>query len=108
MTESDPWLILLIAIIATFGWRLLGCLLAGQLNTDSPLFAWITCVSYALVTGLMLRSVLMPVGLLTETSLVARFSCLVVAILVWFLLRRQALLSVLIGVAIFSLLLSLD
>lgn len=98
----DPWLALLMAVVGTFGWRVLGTVVAGKFPADSPFFDWVSCVAYALVGGLMLRVILMPAGSLSATPLTDRIGCLVFAILVWWLCGRRVLAGIGAGVAAFA------
>nr|UOZ96229.1 hypothetical protein NCPCFENI_00121 [Cupriavidus sp.] len=82
MTEF--WLVLA-AALGTYAWRALGVVFSGRVRTDSEFFQWISCVTYAMVAGLVFRIVVLPVGLLAQIPLWARLLCLAVAlvIMVW-------------------------
>jgi branched-subunit amino acid transport protein len=60
------WAILVMTAIGTYVWRFLGVLLSGKLTQDSPLFRWVTCVTYAMVAALVIRIIVLPVGVLAE------------------------------------------
>lgn len=82
MTEF--WLVLA-AALGTYAWRALGVMFSGRVRTDSEFFQWISCVTYAMVAGLVFRIVVLPVGLLAQIPLGARLLCLAIAltIMVW-------------------------
>jgi len=84
---------LLIAICgaATYLWRGLGVMLSGRIRTDSAVFAWVGCVAWAMIGGLTVRILLMPAGILAETSLPDRMIAAAVALLVFFVLSRRNL-----------------
>jgi branched-subunit amino acid transport protein len=63
------WLVLLLAALGTYAWRGLGVLLSGKLSQDSPMFRWITCVTYAMVASLVIRIIVLPVGVLAQVPL---------------------------------------
>lgn len=69
-----PLLVLVAAAAATYFWRLLGVTLSGRINPNSALFAWLACVAYALLAGLITRMLLLPVGPMAEAPLAARLA----------------------------------
>jgi len=88
VTES-----LLVAICgaATYLWRGLGVVLSGRVRTESPVFTWVGCVAWAMIAGLTMRILLMPAGVLAETSLLDRAIGSAVAMLLYFVLSRRNL-----------------
>lgn len=95
------WLMVIGAIGATYLWRLLGALFSRRVNPESDLFLWITCVSYAMLAGLISRMVLLPVGPLVEVELWIRLVGMAVGLSVFFLLGRRVLTGVGAGLAVF-------
>ena len=104
MTESAPWGLLLLSVLATYVWRALGVVLSARIEPDSAVFQWIACVSYAMVAGLIARMTVLPLGALTETPLIDRVGAMALAFAAFFLLRRRILPAAGLGVAVFSLL----
>ena len=97
ITNSDTmelWLLLLGAVVATYLWRGLGVLLASRIDVDGPFFEWATCVSYAMLAGLIARMTLLPVGPLASTPLFCRMIGIAVGLVAFFLCGRRALLAV--------------
>jgi branched-subunit amino acid transport protein len=82
------WSILGLAVAGTYAWRALGVLLSGKLTQDSPLFGWITCVTYAMVAALVVRIIVLPVGMLAEISLVHRLIATGVALAIMVTMRN--------------------
>ena len=101
MTEYWPWLLALVAGLATLKWRVLGVLLSGRLETTSPVFDWVSCVAYALIAGLVTRMIILPIGTLQETSSEARLIGAGVALVIFFAAGRSILLGTLSGVGLF-------
>ncbi len=93
-----------IAVLGTYAWRGLGVLVAGRVDEESPLFAWITCVAYAIATGLMMKIVLLPGGALLETHLIDRLAGLAASVGVFYLGRKNLLAGLGAGVGAFLLL----
>ncbi|MFZ9314068.1 MAG: AzlD domain-containing protein [Burkholderiaceae bacterium] len=75
-------IVVLAAALGTYGWRFLGLVLSGRIRTDSEFFQWISCVTYAMVAGLVFRIVVLPVGLLAQIPLGTRLICIGAALIV--------------------------
>ena len=101
MAATELWLVVLGAIAATYVWRFLGALLSRQVNPESAFFQWITCVSYAMLAGLISRMIWLPVGPLTEVALWISLVGMAVGLAVFFLLGRKVLVGVGAGLATF-------
>ncbi len=86
---TELWLLLLLCALATYFWRGLGVLLAGRLRVDSELFRWVECMAYAMVTGLIVRMVLMPTATLASVALFDRLLACGVALACYWLTRKN-------------------
>jgi len=95
----DPLILVFGAAAGTYLWRFLGVAISGRLNPDSAWFRWIACVAYAMLAGLIARMVVLPVGPLEATSLFERLAGVAVAIAIYFLGRRNLMISVFAGVS---------
>ena len=84
------WMILGLASLGTYLWRGLGVLLSGKISQEGPLFRWITCVTYAMVTALVVRIIVLPVGALSQVSLLYRVIAVGAALAVM-MARKNAL-----------------
>ena len=98
MEESWIWPLLVLAVsaAATYVWRGLGVAFSGKINPDGRIFAWLACVAYALLAGLIVRMILLPIGPLADSPLAARLTAAGVCLLC-FLLCRRILPSILAG-----------
>jgi branched-subunit amino acid transport protein len=73
LTSMDrTWWTLLAAALGTYGCRALGVKLSGHMSTQSEVFKWLSCVTYAMVAALTIRLIVMPTGLLGTVPLWAR------------------------------------
>ncbi|HSD34998.1 MAG TPA: AzlD domain-containing protein [Alphaproteobacteria bacterium] len=99
-----PAALLLVAAAATYVSRGLGVMLAGRIDPAGPLFAWVGLVTYALLAGLIARMILLPIGALQETTLLARLAATALAAGVFFATRRNLLLGVASGSILLALL----
>ena len=101
MTETALWGIVGAAILATYLWRFLGTVFARRIDVDGAVFGWVTCVSYAMLAGLIARMVILPVGSLEGVPLWVRVTGMVTGLAVFFVARRQVLVGVGAGLAVF-------
>jgi branched-subunit amino acid transport protein len=83
--------------LATHLWRGLGMLVSGSVRMDSEFFIWAGCVAYALIAGLAVRILLLPTGTLAATPLPERLVTCVIALVVYFVFRRNLFLDIAAG-----------
>lgn len=89
MTETKILAALALAAGATYVWRAAGVFAAGWIRVDGAVFSWITYVAYGLLSALVARMIVMPVGSLHTIPLIVRLGCAAVALAVFFLTRRN-------------------
>jgi branched-subunit amino acid transport protein len=87
-TIGEAWLAIALACLGTFGWRLIGVILAGRIKTDTPMMAWINGVAYAMVSGVLMLILVYPTGVLATTDLDHRFIGLLIGLGTMFLTRN--------------------
>ncbi len=75
----------------TYLWRGLGVAVSARIKPDSELFAWIGCVAFAMLSGLISRVVLLPSGALEQTWLWQRLAAIACALAVYFFFTRKNL-----------------
>ena len=73
--------------------------MSGRIKVNSELFNWVACVAYAMVAGLISRILLMPSGVLAQTSIAERLIACAFALAAYYLSRRNLLVGVAVGVA---------
>jgi len=100
MNLSEPWCLLAIAFLATFAWRAAGTVISGHIDAEMPIFDWFTCVTQALVGGLMVRAIFLPTTVLTETALFDRSVALTAAAAVFMFTGNRVLPGVIVGILI--------
>ncbi|MDH3693549.1 MAG: AzlD domain-containing protein [Gammaproteobacteria bacterium] len=103
MTDSTLWLLVIGSGLATMGWRYTGALFAARIDVDTPFYRWISCVSYAMVAGLIARMILMPNGALAGVPLWIRLVATAVGFIVYVLAGQRVFAGVMAGVAAISL-----
>jgi branched-subunit amino acid transport protein len=87
----DLWMLLLVCGAATYLWRGPGVLISAGISPGSEVFTWIACVAYAVIAGVVSRMLVMPTGVLAETTMLERAGCSAVALAVYFLVTRRNL-----------------
>jgi branched-subunit amino acid transport protein len=106
MPEATVLMLVAVAIAGTYAWRLGGVLVAGRVEEGSPFFAWVTCVSFAIAAGLMMKLLVLPTGTLSATSFVDRSLAFVAAVAVFYLAKRRLVPALVVGVVLFFVLVS--
>ena len=77
--------------LGTYLWRGLGVALSARIRPESELFAWIGCVAYAMLAGLISRVILMPSGALEHTALWQRLAATAFALVAYLLFTKKNL-----------------
>ena len=68
-----------------------------EIDPEGALFEWVTCVSYAMVAGLVFRMIMMPESDLANVSLLIRCTAVAIAFIAYFAFKRMLLAGVLAG-----------
>lgn len=97
MAPYSPFLIITAAALASYASRALGTVLSGRIRADSPVIEWITAVTYALMAGLVVRMIVLPVGALAGTPDWARLGAAGIGLAVFFAARKSVAFGVLAG-----------
>jgi len=97
MSTESLWLIVLGCGAATFVWRALGVVVVKRIDANGAIFQWVTCVSYAMVAGLIFRMIIMPESELANVSLPVRIAALVIAFAAYYLFKRRLVAGVVAG-----------
>jgi branched-subunit amino acid transport protein len=80
MQAETFWIIVLGCAAATFIWRALGVIVVKRIDADGAFFQWVTCVSYAMVAGLVFRMIILPESQLAEVSIEIRVAAVGVSL----------------------------
>jgi len=97
MQTDSLWLIVLGCAAATFIWRALGVAVVKRIDAHGAFFQWITCVSYAMVAGLVFRMIVMPESELAAVSLTTRIAAVAIAFAAFYLFKQRLVAGVLAG-----------
>ena len=83
--------------LGTYVWRGVGLLISGRVRAESDFFVWAGCVAYAMIAGLTVRIMLLPSGTLAQTLLWERLVACAIALVVYFLIRRNLFVGIATG-----------
>ena len=107
MTTEWLWLVVIACGLATFVWRALGVIVVRRIDPRGAVFQWITCVSYAMVAGLIFRMLILPESELASVSLPIRLAAIGIAFAAYFFFGRRLVAGVLGGSLSLSLMVQL-
>ncbi len=82
------WLLVVLAALATVGWRVLGIFIGDRIPKDSIWSDWVNAMAYAMVSGVMMIVVVYPSGLAATSPLSWRLAALAAALLAMLWLRQ--------------------
>lgn len=97
-----PWAVVAAAALVTYASRAVGVIAGGRIDPAGPAFAWISCVAYALLAGLVSRMIFLPLGPLADAPLGVRIAAVLAALAAFLLSGRNLLLGILAGLLTLS------
>ena len=80
---------ILVTSLATFLSRLLGAISSEGIKETSKLFRWFNCLAYATLAALIARTIIFPVGVLTDASYSSRLSVVILSLIVFFVSKKN-------------------
>ena len=91
---ADIGFVLLLCALGTYASRGLGVLLSGRISVHGDLFTWVTCVTYAMIAGLVMRIIVMPGGLLATSLVWHRLLACLIGLAAYYVCRRNLFVAV--------------
>ena len=89
--------LILVAVLPTGLWRIMGVLLAQRLSNQSEIFEWVRFVATALLAGVVAKLLANPSGVLALAPLWGRIGAILAAFIAFMLCKRSVLLGVVVG-----------
>ena len=83
------FLSIVVTSIATYSSRFLGVISSIKIKERSKIFRWFNCLAYATLAALIARTVIFPVGILTDTSYMARFIVVILSLAIFFVSKKN-------------------
>ena len=91
--SENIYIAILIASIATYVCRAAGVIFSKKLNVNSDLFNWIECISMGIIISVISKIIFFPEGLLVETSLLNRILTIIFLLIIFFISKKNILIS---------------
>ena len=82
-------LAILVTSFATYLSRFLGVVSSEKINETSKWFRWFNCLAYSTLAALIARSIIFPVGVLSEADYLIRLIVLILSILIFYITKRN-------------------
>ena len=82
-------LVILVTSLATFSSRFLGAVSSEGIKETSKLFRWFNCLAYSTLAALIARTIMFPVGVLSDASYLSRITVVIFCLIIFFLSKRN-------------------
>ncbi len=80
---------IIVTSLATYLSRFLGVLSSVRIKESSKIFRWFNCLAYATLAALIARTIIFPVGVLSDASYLSRFLVVFTSLVIFFLTRKN-------------------
>ena len=87
--SSNIFLIILVTSAATFLSRFLGVVSAQNIKETSKIFRWFNCLAYATLAALIARTIIFPVGALSDASYLSRILVVMLSLGIFFVTKKN-------------------
>ena len=87
--SSSIVLAILVTSFATYLSRFLGVVSSEKINETSKWFRWFNCLAYSTLAALIARSIIFPVGVLSEADYLIRLIVLILSILIFYITKKN-------------------
>ena len=86
---NDIIIVILVTSLATYLSRFLGVVSAEKIKETSKMFRWFNCLAYSTLAALITRMIIFPSGSLNEVDYFIRFIVVFLAIVIFYLFRKN-------------------
>ena len=86
---SNIFLVILISSVATYISRLLGVISSENIREKSKIFRWFNCLAYSTLAALIARTIIFPVGVLSDASYLSRSLVIFFCLFIFFISKRN-------------------
>jgi len=87
--STSVFLAILVTSLATFSSRLLGVISSKGIKETSKLFRWFNCLAYSTLAALIARTIIFPVGVLSDASYLSRTVVVLFCLFIFFISKRN-------------------
>ena len=82
-------LAILVTSLATFSSRLLGVISSKGIKETSKLFRWFNCLAYSTLAALIARTIIFPVGALSDANYLSRSTVVLFCLFIFFISKKN-------------------
>ena len=82
-------IVIIVTSIATYLSRFLGVVSAEKIKETSKMFRWFNCLAYSTLAALIARMIIFPSGSLNEVDYLIRFIVVFLAIVIFYLTKKN-------------------
>ena len=82
-------LAIIVTSLATFSSRFLGAISSNGIKESSKLFRWFNCLAYSTLAALIARTIIFPVGVLSDASYLIRATVVLFCLFIFFISNRN-------------------
>ena len=82
-------LAVIVTALATYLSRFLGVITSMKINENSKTYRWFNCLAYSTLAALIARTIIFPVGVLSEASYLSRFAVVLFCLFIFFISKRN-------------------
>ena len=101
--NENIYIAILLASIATYMCRASGVIFSKKINIDSGFFKWIEYISMGIIISVITKIIFFPEGILIQTSLSSRLTTILFLITIYYLSKKNILLSLISSTIFFAL-----
>ena len=80
---------IIVTAIATYISRFLGVLSSVKIKETSKIFRWFNCLAYATLAALIARTIIFPVGVLSDASYISRILVILFSLGIFFVTKKN-------------------
>ena len=80
---------ILVTSLATYVSRFLGVLSSVRIKEESKVFRWFNCLAYATLAALIARTIVFPVGTLSDASYLSRVLVVLISLGIFFITKKN-------------------
>ena len=95
---------ILVTSLATFSSRFLGVVSSKGIKETSKLFRWFNCLAYSTLAALIARTIIFPVGVLSDATYLSRATVVLFCLFIFFKSKKNFVYPTVISAILMSLL----
>ena len=80
---------IIVTSLATYISRFLGVLSSVKIKETSKIFRWFNCLAYATLAALIARTIIFPVGVLSDASYISRILVILLSLGIFFVTKKN-------------------